>query len=295
MKSKPKINIEIEGKVYSYKLFESLDLIAKTYSQRKTANKLKISHTVLNRRIKKSENELGFKLVKSSESGSELTKKGLELIKTYNKYENRLKTSNELMIYGGPITLGLLEYLSNGVSFDISLYSSDDLSSYKLAEKDLVDILALDDPLIAFKNDLDFIPIAYDHLVLVSNNETNDASIKNLKDLKDLKFVSANGTAQRLAWQTLKDNRVKFNIVKEVKSQYDAFKIVKNSDSLYTFLNGSFFKGSEILKSQTKHVISIVPFNTNKPETKEFIDYILDKGQKKIINQGFTPIKPWKI
>jgi len=106
--------------------------------------------------------------------------------------------------------------------------------------------------------------------------------------------VSVTGTAQRLAWQTLEGNDMNFNIIKTFNSQYDAFKFVKNSKSIYTFLNGSFFKGNDILKRETEHVISLVPLNKDKEGVNEFIDYVLN-SQEKIAKQGFKPIKPWKV
>jgi molybdenum-dependent DNA-binding transcriptional regulator ModE len=286
------IGMEIDGKKYGYKLFKTLEIIAKTFSQRKASDELNIAHSVLNRRIKNAEDKLGFQLVKSSNSGTKLTIEGNELLKKYFKYQNRVREVDKTMIYGGPITIGLLEYLSVDFPMDIGLYSCSDENSYSLGKKNLVDILALDDPLLGFKKDLEFIPIAHDYLVLVTNDEKKD--IKFIDDLNGLDFVSVNGTAQRLAWQTLKDRNVEFNIIKTLNSQYDAFKLVKNSESIYTFLNGSFFKGNKILKRETEHVISLVPLNTDKNGVNAFIDYVLTFGQEKIAKQGFKPMKPWK-
>ena len=46
--SKGLISLEIDGEVYGYRLFESLDSLSKTKSQRKSAKQLNISHTVFN-------------------------------------------------------------------------------------------------------------------------------------------------------------------------------------------------------------------------------------------------------
>ncbi|MDR3223025.1 MAG: LysR family transcriptional regulator [Methanobrevibacter sp.] len=292
MKFKAKIGMEIDGKNYDHRLFKTLEIISKTFSQRKAANDLDIAHSVLNRRIKNAEDKLGFQLVQTNKSGTKLTIKGHELLKKYSNYQNRVSEAKKIMIYGGPITIGILEYLSSGFPMDVGLYSCSDEDSYSLGKRNLVDILALDDPLLGFKKDLEFIPIAHDYLVLVSNEEK--MNIKYLDDLNNLNFVSVNGTAQRLAWQTLKDNNINFNIIKTLNSQYDAFKLVKNSQSLYTFLNGSFFKGNDILKRETEHVISLVPLNNDKTGVNEFINYVLDSS-KEIAKQGFKPMKPWKV
>jgi DNA-binding transcriptional LysR family regulator len=295
MKFKAEIGMDVDGKKYDHKLFKTLETITETFSQRKAANKLNISHSVLNRRIKNAEDKLGFQLVQSNKSGTELTINGNELLKKYLQYQNRANEVEKIMIYGGPITIGLLEYLNTDFSMDLGLYSCSDENSYSLGERGLVDILALDDPLIGFKKDLEFVPIAHDHLVLITNDKNlENENIKYLDDLNNLKFVSVTGTAQRLAWQTLEDNDMNFNIIKTFNSQYDAFRFVKNSKSIYTFLNGSFFKGNDILKRETEHVISLVPLNKDKEGVNEFIDYVLN-SQEKIAKQGFKPIKHWKI
>ena len=291
---KPKIELDINGYIYNYKLFESLKSLQKTQSIRKTSEKLNLSHSALDRKIKNAENKLGFKLVKNNYgSGSTLTKEGLNLIKIYNQYQIRLNESNKINIAGGHIVSGLLESISNDIPFDISVFSSDDESAFELGKRNLIDILALDDPLIGFQNNLDFTAIGYDYLTLVSNNKSSP--IKTIEDLNGKNFVSVKGSAQRLVWDTLKQKHVKFNIIKEVKSQFDAFKIVKNNSDLYTFLNASYFHGNDILKVETNHIISLIEVNDNKKENKEFIEYMLNKGQNKIFEQGFKPIKPWKI
>lgn len=289
---KPEIGIEIDGISFNYKFFETLESLSKTYSQRKTAKELKVSHSVLNRRIKNAEDKLGEKLVITVGSGSELSKKGYELLDLYYKYKNRLEDRQEIIIVGGHIITGLLQAISYDLPFKTLIYSSDDESAYELAKQDLVDILALDDPLLAFENDLNFTAIAYDHLVLISPN--HGKTIERISDLEGLKFIGVKGSAQRLAWSTLRQENINFTIEREVKSQFDAFKIVRNSDEYYTFLNASYFNGNEILKNETRHVISLVQINDTKDDIYNLIKYLLFDGQTKIGEQGFIPMKPWK-
>ena len=45
-----------------------------------------------------------------------------------------------------------------------------------------------------------------------------------------------------------------------------------------------------ILKFDTRHVISLIKVNEDKPEVDEYIEYILNEGQEAIENQGFTLI-----
>ena len=289
---RPEIGIEIDGISFNYKFFETLESLSKTYSQRKTAKELKVSHSVLNRRIKNAEDKLGEKLVITVGSGSELSEKGYELLDIYYKYKNRLEDREEIIIAGGHIITGLLQAISYDLPFKTLIYSSDDESAYELAKQDLVDILALDDPLLAFENDLNFTAIAYDHLVLISPN--HGKTIERISDLEGLKFIGVKGSAQRLAWSTLRQENINFTIEREVKSQFDAFKIVRNSDEYYTFLNASYFNGNEILKNETRHVISLVQINDTKDDIYNLIEYLLFDGQIKIGEQGFIPMKPWK-
>ena len=179
---RPEIGIEIDGISFNYKFFETLESLSKTYSQRKTAKELKVSHSVLNRRIKNAEDKLGEKLVITVGSGSELSEKGYELLDIYYKYKNRLEDREEIIIAGGHIITGLLQAISYDLPFKTLIYSSDDESAYELAKQDLVDILALDDPLLAFENDLNFTAIAYDHLVLISPN--HGKTIEKIEDLE---------------------------------------------------------------------------------------------------------------
>ncbi|WP_297983381.1 LysR family transcriptional regulator [uncultured Methanobrevibacter sp.] len=292
-KIKPEIGIKINGESFNHKLFESLESLSRTYSQRKTAKELKISHSVLNRRIKNAEDKIGEKLVVTVGSGSELSQKGYELLNLYHKYNNRLEDREEIVIAGGHIITGLLQAISYDLPFKTLIYSSDDESAYELAKADLIDILALDDPRLAFENDLNFTAIAYDHLVLISPK--NEKSIESIGDLENLNFIGVKGSAQRLAWSTLRQEKIPFNIVREVKSQFDAFKIVKNSNDYYTFLNASYFNGNEILKNETRHVISLVQCNDDKEDIYNLLEYLLIDGQNQIGEQGFIPIKPWKI
>jgi molybdenum-dependent DNA-binding transcriptional regulator ModE len=291
----PKVEIKINGEIYSYKLFESLKLLDETKSQRAAAKRLKISHSVLNRRIKNATNKLGFNLVKISGSRTYLTEESKKLVNIYEKYNLKIKETERLSIVGGHIVTNFLESISDDIPFEIDIYSSNDPSSYELAKRGLVDILALDDPKLAFENNLDFIPIGYDHLVLVSNDLISCNDIENIHDLKNLEFISVDGTAQRLAWNTLNENNIPYKIIKKVKSEFDAFKIVKNSDKLYTFLNASYFKGNEVLKEETKHVVSLIPMNKDKKEVNKFVEYLSNEGQKLVSREGFVPIKPWKI
>lgn len=282
--SKGLISLEIDGEIYDHKLYQSLESLSRTNSQRQSARELKISHTVFNRRLLKAEDRLGVKITRKVGNGSYLTEDGLKLLDEFKKYLIQIEKTSDINIAGGHISTGLLESIRT--PFNINVYSSTDEDAFKLAKRGAVDILTLDDPLIAYERDINFMPIAYDYLVLVSSPESR--SIESISDLEGLDFVNVDGSAQRLAWNSLRHYDIEYNIAESVSSQFDAFKMVRNSKNLYTFLNASYFNGNELLKYDTQHVISIVKVNEYKSEVDDFIRFLLNDAQKSIENQGFT-------
>ncbi|WP_297827821.1 LysR family transcriptional regulator [uncultured Methanobrevibacter sp.] len=285
-KSKGLISLDIDGKVYDYKLFKSLESLSKTKSQRKSAKELNISHTVFNRRLLKAEEKLGLKLTKKVGNGTFLTQDGLDLLDEFRKYQIQIEKTNNINIAGGHISSGLLESISR--PYNINVYSSNDRDAFELAKRGAVDILTLDDPLLAYELNIDFTPIAYDYLVLISS--PNAEEIKSINDLEGLEFINVEGSAQRLAWSSLEHYDIDYSLKYTVNSQFDAFKLVKNSDNLHSFLNASYFNGNDILKFDTRHVISLIKVNEDKPEVDEYIEFLLNDGQKEIEKQGFTLI-----
>ena len=287
LQSKGLISLEINGKIYGHKLYQSLESLSRTHSQRKSAKELNISHTVFNRRILKAEEKLSTKLTEKRGNGSVLTEDGLKLLEEYRKYLIQIADVENINIAGGHISSGLLESLD--LPFDMNVCSSSDKDAFELARRGVVDLLTLDDPLIAYERDLNFTPIAYDYLVLISGSDAKE--IKSINDLNGLNYVKVDGSAQRLAWDTLNHYDISYDIAASVPSQFDAFKLVKNSKNLYSFLNASYFNGNEILKFDTRHVISLVKVNDEDTKTDNFIDYLLTKAQKDIEKQGFIPME----
>ena len=284
--SKGLISLEIDGEIYDYKLYQSLESLSRSKSQRKSAKELGISHTVFNRRLLKAEDKLGVKITRKVGNGTLLTPDGDALLEEFKKYMIQIEKTPNINIAGGHISTGLLESIHT--PFNINIYSSSDEDAFELAKRGAVDILTLDDPLIAYERDINFMPIAYDYLVLVSSPESK--SIESISDLEGLDFVNVNGSAQRLAWNSLNHYDIEYNIKESVNSQFDAFKIVRNSKNLYTFLNASYFKGNDLLKYDTQHVISVIKVNEDKAEVDEYVRFLINEGQRLIEQQGFTPM-----
>lgn len=284
--SKGLISLEINGSIYDYKLYQSLESLSRTSSQRKSAKELNISHTVFNRRLLKAEDKLGVKITQKQGNGTLLTPEGMKLLEEFRKYLIQIEKTPNINVAGGHISTGLLESIST--PFNTNIYSSSDEDAFELAKRGAVDILTLDDPLIAYERDINFIPIAYDYLVLISS--PNSKNIDSISDLENLNFVSVKGSAQRLAWSSLKHYDIDYNIIKTVNSQFDAFKIVRNSENLHTFLNASYFNGNELLKYDTQHVISVIKVNDDKSEVEDYINFLINDAQNAIENEGFTPM-----
>jgi len=285
MNYNPKLNMFIDGNEFSYKFFETLECIAKTYSQREAAKRLGVSHSVLNRRIRESEEKFAARLVETTGAGSGLTEKGYEILDKYESYMKRLEERKKPVICGGYVSTGLMEILVQEYNLDATILRTDDLSALELADKDMVDILTLDDPVTAFIYDLDFVPIAYDYLVLVG-----DELITDIDELYGKNFLEIPNSSQRLAWNTLDNMNIDYNIVKLVKSPYNALKSVNDDKKLFTFLNKSLTDGSDILKDETTHLISLVLLNNENQHLKNFVEFIVGDGQNIIEMNGFTRI-----
>ncbi len=287
MKYHPKVSLIIEGHTFSYKLFEALEGVSKTYSQRKAAQELGISHAVLNRRIKEAEEKLGFKLLAATGAGSELTGAAKKIFQTYEKYTNRLKDREKLIICGGYASSRLMETLSSEYGLNAAVYRTSDENAIHLANLDMVDILTLDDPMHAFIQNLDFVPIAYDHLVLVSNSR-----IRYINELNGKNFVEIIDSPQRLAWNTLDDNKIQYKLAKEFKLPYDALQFVQKNPEFYTFISSSLWNGSDIIKNDTRHIISCVIYNKEDERINDFLNFILTfKGQKLVEKCGFESVR----
>jgi DNA-binding transcriptional LysR family regulator len=290
MEFKPTLNLEINGVKFTYRLFDALEKISETWSQREAAKSLKISHAVLNRRIRDAEDKLGFKLVYTTGAGSGLTPQGVSILVKYQQYQDRLQERSIPFTCGGPVSTGLMDVLSKHYGLETVINSSNDLIALEMAKKGLVDVLLLDDPVHAFMHNLDFTPIARDHLVLVSGS---DELPETVQELNGSKFVEIPHSAQRLAWNTLDQLRIDYEIVELCSSPQNALKMVSGNDGLYTFLNNSFISGittgSGLLADDTMHIISMVLWNPN-PHLEDFLEFILGRGQEIIEKWGFKRI-----
>lgn len=289
MDYKPCISLIINGNTFSYRLFEALEIISSTYSQRKAAQKIGVSHAVLNRSIKDAEKKLGFELVTGSGAGSLLTPEAQNILKRYKEYNSKLKKHDKIIICGGYASSRLMEILAEEYGLNAAVYKTGDKNALYLAKFNMVDILTLDDPVHALIGNLDFTPIAYDYLVLISSENKN---MKNIDDLKNINFFEIEDSPQRLAWNTLDDNKIPYKLKDGFKSPYDALRFIKNTPDSYTFISHSIEEGSEIIKDDTRHIISFITCNREDKRIEDFLKFILTfKGQKIVQKSGFEKIR----
>ena len=285
-----KLNYEVNDILFDYKLFDTLKAINIHKSQRKAANSLNIAHTVLNRRILQAEELLDKKLVLVSNKGSVLTDYALDILSDYELYEERLKDDDVVTISGGFVSCEFLRQLAMAYHIDVRILQTDMQSAIKLTNQGMVDILSFDDPVRAYMMNLEPVPLARDNLLLLSDKKEN---FNDIHDLDGLNFVEVDGSAHRLAWNTLADYDLDFDIVKVVNSFHEAIKLVEQEDSLYTFVNKSMSYRCQytydVISKQTQHIISALNVK-NDTSIDKFLNYASHRAQKLTEKYGFEHI-----
>lgn len=286
-----KLNLEMGDVIYDYKLFDTLKSIKSNKSQRKAAKELGISHTVLNRRIIKAEELLAQPLVKVTNKGSSLTDYALNLLEEYESYEQRLNDDDVWTVAGGFVSCEFIRELAIAYQLEnIRILQTDMETAFDLANKGLVDILGFDDPVKAYIYDLEPIPLGRDNLLLLTHeNET----FNDITDLNGLNFVEVEDSAQRLAWTTLANNDLDFDIVSTVNSFHEAIRIVEQNENIYTFINKSMayvsLNTSSVLSEYTRHIISALNVKNN-VEVESFLNFASHNAQKYTVKFGFEQL-----
>lgn len=286
-----KLNLEIDDVVYDYKLFDTLKSIKSNKSQRKAAKALGISHTVLNRRIIKAESLLNQPLVTVSKRGSFLTDYAMNLLEEYELYEERLNDDGVWTVAGGFISCEFIRELAVAYQLEkIKILQTDMDTAFDLANKGFIDILGFDDPVQAYIYDLEPIPLGRDNLMLLAHE---NEQFTDMADLNGLKFVEVNGSAQRLAWTTLANNDLDFDIVTSVNSFHEAIRLVEEDENLYTFINKSIsytsLNTSDVLSENTRHIISALNVK-NSVDVESFLNFASHNAQKLTVKYGFEQL-----
>jgi hypothetical protein len=125
---------------------------------------------------------------------------------------------------------------------------------------------------------------------LLSNKKEE---FRDVHDLDGLKFVEVEESAHRLAWNTLADYDLDFDIVRVVNSFHEAIKLVEEDDSLYTFVNKSMSYRCQytydVISKQTQHIISALNVK-NDTSIENFLNFASHRAQKLTEKFGFEHI-----
>ncbi|XRO74938.1 helix-turn-helix domain-containing protein [Methanocaldococcus sp. 28A] len=275
-----KINLSIEynGKLITPNQIKLLMALHKTKSQNEASKLLNISPSSFNIQLKRLENKLRVKLYYSSPNGTILTDAGLEILETYNIHSKRLKP--HFFTVSGFVSGEIAKIL-----FENPLITSFD-NALRLLKMGFVDILGVDDSYWIYRvgderflkseigsTDFNIFLIAYDNFVMVSKKEFD------YKNLVGIRFSS-----QRIVYNILKKEGIKFKVKIKTKNPFRAIELVEEGYSL--FLNESLLRYVNDFNviypkfyEKTVHAINFISFGK---------DVKIDKKElKKIKKLGF--------
>ncbi|NPA62516.1 MAG: LysR family transcriptional regulator [Methanococci archaeon] len=275
--------IEYMGKIITPNQIKLLLALHKTKSQNEASKLLKISPSSFNIQLKRLEKKLGVKIYDSSPNGTILTSAGLNILEEY--FAVRKRTSKNFFTVSGFVSGEIAKTI-----FEDPIITSFD-NALKLLTLGLVDVLGVDDSYWIYRlNDerflkadlgnfnFDIFLIAYDHFIMVSKGSFD------YKNLIGVRFSS-----QRIVYNILRREGIKFKIKKRVKNPFIAIDLVEEGYSL--FLNESLIKYVEDrdvnihypnFYEKTIHAINFISFEENKFDKKD-----LEKMRKKAKKLGF--------
>jgi molybdenum-dependent DNA-binding transcriptional regulator ModE len=273
------LTIEYKGKLITPNQIKLLMALHKTKSQNEASRLLNISPSSFNIQLKRLENKLGVKLYYSSPNGTILTDTGLEILETYNSYSKRLK--NHFFTVSGFVSGEIAKIL-----FENPIITSFD-NALKLLKMGFVDILGVDDSYWIYRlgderflkseigsSDFNIFLIAYDNFVMVSKKEFD------YKNLVGVRFSS-----QRIVYNILKKEGIKFKVKIKTKNPFRAIELVNEgyslflNESLLRYVDGDFNVEYPNFYKRTVHAINFISFGK---------DIEIDKKElKKIKKLGF--------
>ncbi|ADG13935.1 transcriptional regulator, LysR family [Methanocaldococcus infernus ME] len=233
---------------------EILLTLYRTRSQKEAAKVLNISPSALNVQLKRMERKLGFKLYYSTSSGTVLTEKALAIIDNY--LEENL---NKKFVVSG--------YISGefGKKIFDNLIITSFGSALTLLRLGLVNILGIDDPYWLYRlEDERFIKYEYGSYKLDIVKTFYDKFIMVSKDNFDYrKLIGIRYSAQRIVYNILKEEKIKFKVLVRVESPFKAIEYLNKGYSM--FINESFLKyleefnvGYPAFYEKTTHAINFV-------------------------------------
>ncbi len=277
-----KINLAVEykGKLITPNQIKLLIALHKTKSQNKASNLLNISPSSFNIQLNRLEKKLGVKLYYSSPNGTILTDTGLEILETYKSYSKRLK--NHSFTVSGFVSGEIAKIL-----FENPIITSFD-NALKLLKMGFIDVLGVDDSYWIYRLgderflksevgscDFNIFLIAYDNFVMVSKKEFD------YKNLVGIRFSS-----QRIVYNILKKEGIKFKVKIKTKNPFRAIDLVNEgyslflNESLLKYVDGNFNIEYPKFYEKTIHAINFISFGKDIKIEKEDIKKIKKLGFK---------------
>ncbi|XRO76164.1 helix-turn-helix domain-containing protein [Methanocaldococcus sp. 10A] len=276
-----KINLTVEynGKLITPNQIKLLIALHKTKSQNEASKLLSISPSSFNIQLKRLENKLGVKLYYSSPNGTVLTNTGLEILETYKIYSKRIE--NHFFTVSGFVSGEIAKIL-----FENPIVTSFD-NALRLLKMGFVDILGVDDSYWIYRlgderflmseigsTDFNIFLIAYDNFVMVSKKEFD------YKNLVGIRFSS-----QRIVYNILKKEGIKFKVKIKTKNPFRAIELVEEGYSL--FLNESLLRYVDDYNiiypkfyEKTVHAINFISFGREVEIDKKELKKIKKLGFK---------------
>ena len=227
MNIKPDVRLTIDDVSISLRQIQVLLSISSTKSQNQAARILGISVPVLHRSIKDVEQKLGVNLISTTPRGTVLTEYGREIIETYKKLENRVKTPEKKIVACSPIFSHLILRTVSAVEregYEIDMLIGHDELNNQYLEMGLVDVVVFDDPIYVYRERETYqkpqiVEVIKDTLIHVHRGN---------------KYIRYKYGAQRIGFSNLDLEGVDYEIVSETR---DFKQLLKSGYSF--FLNRS--------------------------------------------------------
>lgn len=133
---------------------EVLRAVASSKSQNSAARRLGISTAVLNRQVKELERRAGMELVRTTARGSELTSEGKQILRVLDSMCKRMTRQKELTVGCTSVSQSIAERICSKLvlrGVKVRLMVADDETNVSMSSSGLLDIIFVDDPLIAYE------------------------------------------------------------------------------------------------------------------------------------------------
>ncbi len=152
MEIEPSISLIVNGEPISLHHLEVLRAVHEEGSQKRAAERLRISTPVLHRYLRKVEERVGTRMLITSPLGTKLTPEGGVIVFEYLALRARMKRGDTTVVGGSIVTedllLSVLSKIDRVGRYDLII--SDDERNLRDLQAGLMDLVVLDDPLYVY-------------------------------------------------------------------------------------------------------------------------------------------------